>query len=45
MSENNERRNDSMVYANQIIFGFLWGIGFVLATAFMRIALHMNLLN
>lgn len=32
-----------MQYANQIIFGFLFGAGLVLAVAFFRVALHLQI--
>jgi hypothetical protein len=34
-----------MLYANQLINGFLFGSGLILAAAFFRVALHMTLLN
>jgi hypothetical protein len=34
-----------MQYANALINGFLFGVGLILATAFMHVALHMQLLT
>lgn len=34
-----------MRYVDQLIYGFLFGSGFILACAFFRVALKMNLLN
>lgn len=34
-----------MVYANNLLAGLLFGIGFVLAVAFCRVALKLTLLN
>lgn len=34
-----------MQYGIAVVNGFLFGVGLVLATAFMRVVLHMSLLN
>jgi len=33
-----------MVYASSIVSGFLFGVGFILAAAFMKAVLHMSIM-
>lgn len=43
MADNN--KETPMEFARDILHGFCFGSGFILAVAFFRVALHINLLN
>lgn len=40
-----ERHGTVYFFPLYVVSGFLFGIGLILAAAFMRVALHMNLIN